>query len=171
MRTTLVVVDDDALINPDSSLEWISFEQYLSDYPKADEPRTRVINLCDTARYLSRGYYCSLLAEARRHSVLPSVSCINDLRERNDPAAGDAFPQTVPFNTEEAVLRALRSRNASETLLFFGTCEQPHWQKLGRQVFRRLLAHPARHAARRADAGQNPGTAHGLCATCQRAAA
>ncbi len=140
MRTTLVVVDDDALINPDSSLDWISFAQYLSDYPKADEPRTRVINLCDTARYLSRGYYCSLLAEARRHSVLPSVSCINDLRERNDPAAGEAFPLTVPFNAEASVLRALRSRDASETLLYFGTCEQPHWQKLGRQVFQRFPA-------------------------------
>ncbi|TCO76677.1 RimK family protein [Chromatocurvus halotolerans] len=140
MRTTLVVVDDDALIDPDSSLDWISFEQYLSDYPKADEPRTRVINLCDTARYLSRGYYCSLLAEARRHSVLPSVSCINDLRERDDPSMGDVAPQAVRFNAEESLLRPLRSRDARETLLYFGTCEQAHWQKLGRQIFQRFPA-------------------------------
>lgn len=78
MYKTLIVADDTAELPPLSNL--IHFGDYLSDYPKLGEPRTRVINLCDTERYLSRGYYCSLLAESRQHQVLPSVSTINDLR-------------------------------------------------------------------------------------------
>ena len=65
MLNTLIVVDDETL-SPNSQLATIGFEQYLSDYPKKDERKTRVINLCNTEAYLSRGYYCSLLAEARQ---------------------------------------------------------------------------------------------------------
>jgi glutathione synthase/RimK-type ligase-like ATP-grasp enzyme len=79
MSTTLVVLDNDLII-PQVSLNSISFEVYLHDYPKINEPKTRVINLCDTETYLSKGYYCSLLAEARNHQVLPSVKVINSLR-------------------------------------------------------------------------------------------
>jgi len=79
MHNTLFVVDNDTTIT--NNLEVISFNQYLRDYPKLGEPKTRVINLCDTERYLSQGYYCSLLAEARTHHVLPSVKTINRLRD------------------------------------------------------------------------------------------
>ncbi|GAB1262559.1 RimK family protein [Aurantivibrio plasticivorans] len=62
---------------PDGSV--ISFDTYLNEYPKKGEKKTRVINLCNTDRYLSKGYYCSLLAEARGHKVLPSVNTLTDL--------------------------------------------------------------------------------------------
>ena len=80
MFKTLVVVDDNLPTLLESLPGAISFEEYLRDYPKLNEPKTRIINLCDTTRYLSKGYYCSLLAEARGHSVLPSVKTINKLR-------------------------------------------------------------------------------------------
>ncbi len=79
MTTTLFIVDDEFPF-AHTSLKTIRFEDYLRDYPKLDEPKTRIINLCDTERYLSKGYYCSLLAEARRHQVLPSIKVINALR-------------------------------------------------------------------------------------------
>ncbi len=85
MSKTLIVLDEaEDLELEDKELSTISFEQYLTDYPRHDEPRTRVINLCDTEHYLSRGYYCSLLAESRTHRVLPSVNTINDLRLKED---------------------------------------------------------------------------------------
>ena len=43
----------------------------------------RVLNLCRSYRYLSVGYYCSLLAEARRHRVIPSVRTLNDLSRKS----------------------------------------------------------------------------------------
>ncbi|HKK18691.1 MAG TPA: RimK-like ATPgrasp N-terminal domain-containing protein, partial [Opitutales bacterium] len=80
MYKTLVVTDGGTDL-PDPDLKAIPFDQYLADYPKLGEPKTRIINLCDTGLYLSRGYYCSLLAESRKHQVLPSVNTINDLRQ------------------------------------------------------------------------------------------
>ncbi|MEJ2756139.1 MAG: RimK-like ATPgrasp N-terminal domain-containing protein [Gammaproteobacteria bacterium] len=79
LKTVFVVDNETSLL--DSRLEAISFDAYLCDYPRLNEPRIRIINLCDTSRYLSRGYYCSLLADARRHHVVPSVKVINELRE------------------------------------------------------------------------------------------
>ncbi len=79
MTTTLFIVDDEFPF-AETSLKTIRFEDYLRDYPKLGESKTRIINLCDTERYLSKGYYCSLLAEARRHQVLPSIKVINALR-------------------------------------------------------------------------------------------
>jgi glutathione synthase/RimK-type ligase-like ATP-grasp enzyme len=79
MKTLFVFDDQEALV--DIHLNAISFSTYLNDYPKLNEPKVRVINLCDSERYLSQGYYCSLLAEARNHQVLPRVKVINALRE------------------------------------------------------------------------------------------
>lgn len=81
MTEMLVVVDDIADITRlVIEGQVITFDQYLQEHPKKGEKKVRLINLCDTAHYLSRGYYCSLLAEARGHRVLPSVNTINDLR-------------------------------------------------------------------------------------------
>ena len=86
MHKTLIVVDDVTHFE-DTGLNVITFQDYLADFPKLNEPKTRVINLCDTEKYLSQGYYCSLLAQARKHRVLPSVNTINDLRMA-DPSHG-----------------------------------------------------------------------------------
>ena len=69
MLNTLFVLDDESS-SSEYPLNTISFDAYLREYPKMDEPRMRIINLCDTERYLSQGYYCSLLAEARQHQEL-----------------------------------------------------------------------------------------------------
>src|SRR5689334_98369 len=47
--------------------------------PKGANERIKIINLCRNYKYLSNGYYCSLLAEARGHSVIPSLKAVNDL--------------------------------------------------------------------------------------------
>ena len=41
-----------------------------------------VVNLCRSYKYLSLGYYCSLMAQARGQRVLPSVKTINDLSRK-----------------------------------------------------------------------------------------
>ncbi|TMP02436.1 carboxylate--amine ligase [Pseudoalteromonas sp. S3178] len=80
MFKTLIVVDNNEQTLAQSFENVITFNSYLRDYPKHNEPKTRIINLCDSSQYLSKGYYCSLLAEARKHQVLPSVKTINALR-------------------------------------------------------------------------------------------
>lgn len=85
MFKTLIVVDNNEQALALSFENVITFDTYLRDYPKRNEPKTRIINLCDSSQYLSKGYYCSLLAEARKHQVLPSVKTINALRSGQAP--------------------------------------------------------------------------------------
>ena len=122
MLNTLIVVDDESLLS-NLELAAISFDQYLSDFPKKDERKTRVINLCDTAIYLSRGYYCSLLAEARQHRVLPSVNTINDLREASDVTAFD-FGLTASIVDSEDIAGG----EVISLLVYFGWTENEAWK-------------------------------------------
>jgi glutathione synthase/RimK-type ligase-like ATP-grasp enzyme len=61
-------------------MELVSSYQYLSDPEYAQGTGRKVFNLCRSFRYQAAGYYVSLLAEARGHKPLPSVSVIQDLK-------------------------------------------------------------------------------------------
>lgn len=110
-------------------LNVITFEQYLSDYPKLGEPRTRIINLCDTEHYLSRGYYCSLLAESRQHRVLPSVNTINDLRFQ-DATEEDRLQTLLPKMCDSLQLPVVLN-------IYFGWIAEEGWKKVARALFER----------------------------------
>jgi len=132
MDKTLVVVDDDETL-PDVGVEIISFSKYLAEYPRKGQHRVRVLNLCHTERYLSKGYYCSLLAEARQHRVLPSVNTINDLRNVQQALVTVDLPSPsrLGLNGGQDVL----------TLdLFFGRSADARLQKLAARVFNQYPA-------------------------------
>ncbi len=83
MARTLLVVDSLSDWNPYyPSDHVITFEDYLSTEKEDAEHRVRIINLCRSYSYLSDGYYCSLLAEARGHHVIPSVKVLNDIEKK-----------------------------------------------------------------------------------------
>ncbi|MFX9665235.1 RimK-like ATPgrasp N-terminal domain-containing protein, partial [Acinetobacter baumannii] len=66
----------------------ITADQFVAEEPGARGQLRKVTNLCRTYGYLSMGYYCSLLAEARGDRVTPSVDTILSLqRKRMQPAA------------------------------------------------------------------------------------
>lgn len=127
MYKTLVIVDDEDAVALAGVAEVISFDRYLRDYPRLNEPKTRIINLCDTRRYLSKGYYCSLLAEARNHLVLPSVKTINRLRH-------DVAQEEAPLlNRNE--LDGCEGLQELE-LFYFGHSANPQLQPLAQRLFR-----------------------------------
>ncbi len=133
MYTTLIIVDDPSLIFSSPHLKVISFEQYLHEYPKRNERKTRLINLCDTEHYLSKGYYCSLLAEARQHKALPSVSTINTLRESS---------HVEILSTEMETLLKLVPNHADtqEYFFYFGYTTNPTLRRFAQRLFN---LHPA----------------------------
>jgi len=53
---------------------------YLTDPRYSNGIDPQVVNLCRADRYQGRGYYASLLAEARGHRPLPDVKTIEDLQ-------------------------------------------------------------------------------------------
>ncbi|HSV20445.1 MAG TPA: RimK family protein [Casimicrobiaceae bacterium] len=58
----------------------VTARDYLSDAAYAAAGPARIFNLCRTDRYQGRGYYVSLVAEARGHQPAPSVKTIEDLQ-------------------------------------------------------------------------------------------
>lgn len=141
MNQTIVVVDNESLLFESTLLKTITFEQYLAEYPKKNESKTNIINLCDTEHYLSRGYYCSLLAEARQHKVMPSMATINDLRDLLGPDVNGlniALPQALLENVP---------MDATTTLMvYFGWVEQEALKKLSRHLYD-LYTSPILHIA------------------------
>ncbi len=99
----------------------------------------RVINLSRDCVYLGTGYYASLLAEARRHKVVPSVQTILDF------GSGAMYRFVLP-ELGELLDKALA--DAAEppperlhVLTAFGRTEDARFRELARAVFDRLR-HP-----------------------------
>ncbi len=134
MLKTLVVVDAPAADLSMDAAEIISFDTYLSDYPKLGQSKRRVLNLCDTEHYLSKGYYCSLLAEARQHKVLPSVQTINELRQSSQDADWWIELPTAIMNSIEVTADPI------EFSVFVGRSVEPKWSRLARHLFERFAA-------------------------------
>lgn len=60
--------------------EVVPARQYLTDPRFVELRHARVFNLCRSYSYQSLGYYVSLLAAARGHRPMPSITTIQDLR-------------------------------------------------------------------------------------------
>ncbi|MFN4263716.1 MAG: RimK family protein, partial [Thioalkalivibrionaceae bacterium] len=95
---------------------------------------TRVINLCRSQRYLSAGYYGSLLAEARGQRIVPTVRSLQDLSRR-------ALYTLDIEDVSRKVARVLSRRRddlqptAFELTVFFGQCSSREMQEIAQQVF------------------------------------
>ena len=136
MARTLLVVDNLSDWNPYyPSDQVIPFETYLATEPGESEQRVRIINLCSSYSYLSDGYYCSLLAEARGHHVIPSVKVINDLGKQ-------ALYQLQIEDLSPTLARAVKSHPQTtediSLLSYFGSTENPAFQELARLLFERF---------------------------------
>ncbi|WP_462165219.1 RimK family protein [Pseudoalteromonas xiamenensis] len=129
MLKTLIVVESTALVEELGLPNTLTFERYLQDYPKRDEPKTRIINLCNTEQYLSKGYYCSLLAEARKHVVQPTVKTINALRS-----------ETLDLNLTAKQLSEVAKITNAKTWVFFGKTNDAAWQKVGQIAHKKYPA-------------------------------
>jgi glutathione synthase/RimK-type ligase-like ATP-grasp enzyme len=82
----------------------VTAREYLRDAGFAQAPDTRVVNLCRTDRYQGRGYYVSLLAEARGHAPMPQVKTIEDLQAPPAPVlAGHDEPWPVQAEPPQPV--------------------------------------------------------------------
>ncbi len=139
MSETLIVIDNRADWEPYyPSEKVITFEEYLEHgYPS--EPvtqgkraaRVRIINLCRNNRYLSTGYYCSLLAEARGHGVIPSVRTLNDLSQRVLYRLQLNYMPPMPHKKPQLG----SNREETRILSFFGSSSDPLYSDLARRIF------------------------------------
>ncbi len=81
MAAALVVIE-----NPEecplsfTDITPVAARTYLSDEAFFSMKGAKVFNICQSHRYQSIGYYVSLLAEARGHKPVPSITTIQDMK-------------------------------------------------------------------------------------------
>ena len=134
MSQVFIVVDDPkgwAPYQPSDRI--ITFEDYVS-MDSQSQQRVRVINLCEDYSYLREGYYCSLLAEARGHHVIPPIRVLNDI----------SHPQLYQIQLGQllpTLEKMLKGRNDEKEIVvksYFGTVTDSSFKTLARILFERF---------------------------------
>ena len=62
------------------ALPVVSVDDYLEGPPSVSGEDLVIVNLCRSYQYLSKGYYVSLLADARHQRVFPTLKMIEEIR-------------------------------------------------------------------------------------------
>ena len=132
---------------------WVILVDSPRDFPNAETPhkvittsdylarpklfdalgRAKIVNLSRSYNYQSKGYYASLLAEARGHRVIPSVETMLELRERK------LYEHALP-ELQESLTVAAHKAQATETTTFdllfcFGLTQDVRFEAFGRLLF------------------------------------
>lgn len=117
-------------------LEVISPKNYLTQPELSKEKNVRVFNLCKDYRYQSKGYYVSLLAEARGHNPIPNVKNIQDLK-------APAIVKIVSDELDELIQKSLKKIKSTEFTLsiYFGQNMAKQYDKLSHE-FHKLFQAP-----------------------------
>lgn len=110
-------------------VEIISPRKYFSNEIYATQRNTRVFNLCSDYRYQSKGYYVSLLAEARGQKPIPNVKNIQDLKTT-------AIIRSMTDDLDELVQRTMRQIKSKEFILsvYFGQNISNQYNKLSHEL-------------------------------------
>ncbi|TMG83126.1 MAG: RimK family alpha-L-glutamate ligase, partial [Betaproteobacteria bacterium] len=113
----------------------VSAREYLTDPAYSENRPARVLNLCRTDRYQGRGYYVSLLAEARGHRPLPEVKTIGDLQ-------ADLPANLLSGTFNDQVQRALANHTGDKCIVdsYFGRDPLRRNDTLSQHLFTALRA-------------------------------
>ncbi|MFZ5959303.1 RimK family protein [Pseudomonas knackmussii] len=116
------------------SEDMLTAREYLEQSPSCDNnKRVQVINLCRNFKYLGHGYYCSLLAEARGHKVIPSVRTLSELARKS---LYGLTLEDLERSLEKAIGKHPFANTEAFTLsLYFGRTDLEPLQDIARQLF------------------------------------
>ncbi|MCO6456588.1 MAG: RimK family protein [Pirellulaceae bacterium] len=134
--STLIVVDDPQQWPFEiPSVEVVPARAYLTSERFASSRGMKVFNLCRSYRYQTAGYYVSLLAEARGHRPLPSVTTIQDLRSRG-------MARLISADLEDLIQKTLSPLQSEKFALsiYFGRNMAKRYDRLSLQLFNLIPA-------------------------------
>jgi glutathione synthase/RimK-type ligase-like ATP-grasp enzyme len=109
----------------------VTARRYLAEPESGNEGSVRVLNLCRTGRYQGRGYYVSLLAEARGQRRIPDVKIIGDLKS-------EAFVRALEAEIEPLLEETLHHDESERFQLDVYLGKHPSHQALAEQLFARV---------------------------------
>ena len=124
----------------------VSARDYLADPEFVEMKRAKVFNLCRSYGYQSIGYYVSLLAEARGHKPMPSVTTVQDLKQ-------SSLIRIVSEDIEDLVQKGLAPIRSDkfELSIYFGRNMAQRYDRLCRALFNHFPAPLLRAGFVRAD--------------------
>ncbi len=132
MNSVLIILDSLDQWEPYYQTESvISAIQYLQNDELSHTPYL-VINLCSDLSYHSEGYYCSLLAQARKHKVIPSIDALNKLESNSYIKLDSSLSKLC--QKLDAVQQACGKMTANLDI-FFGKCEDIRMERIARFIF------------------------------------
>jgi len=134
MTGWVIVVDQPKdFPNADTPHKVITTSDYLARPRLFESGRPKLVNLSRSYAYQSKGYYASLLAEARGHRIVPTVETMLELREAK------LYEHALP-ELEEALNRCARRADFQpegefKLLVCFGIAHDPRFEAFGRLLF------------------------------------
>lgn len=116
-------------------IEVVGARSYLTDPGYSRIKGAKVFNLCRSYGYQTLGYYVSLLATARGHKVLPSITTIQDLKSQT-------IIRVVSDDLDEIVQRELAHLQSDEFVLsiYFGRNLAKRYDRLALRLFNQFQA-------------------------------
>jgi glutathione synthase/RimK-type ligase-like ATP-grasp enzyme len=122
MTGWVILVDQPKdLPNADTPHKVITTSEYLARPRLFEVGRPKLVNLARSYAYQSKGYYASLLAEARGHRVVPTVETMLELRE----AELNRCARRADFQFDGEL----------KLLVCFGIARDPRFESFGRLLF------------------------------------
>lgn len=134
MPTVIILLDNKQDFAGDPAGRTVmDVRDYISDPLPPDRHVVRVINLSRDYSYLGYGYYASLLAAARGHKVIPAAPTLIDMWQRGRSWTSIEDLQETLTRT---LARLKEQPDGPFTLtVFFGSADDPRFERLGRQAF------------------------------------
>jgi glutathione synthase/RimK-type ligase-like ATP-grasp enzyme len=119
--------------NADTPHKVITTSEYLARPRLFDAGRPKLLNLSRSYNYQSKGYYASLLAEARGHRVVPTVETMLELREAK--LYEHALPELEDELNRSARRADFQPEGEIKFLVCFGISRDPRFEAFGRLLF------------------------------------
>ncbi|HEX7238728.1 MAG TPA: glutamate-cysteine ligase family protein [Longimicrobiaceae bacterium] len=140
-KRVVVVVSDRRAVPELPAATLVTADEYLEGGEAVSDRGATVVNLCSSYRYRTKGYYVSLLADARGQTVVPEVATLEGLADAYGffRALHEAGVPTVDPRVTRARRRAPPGdapAEEAETLVFFGGCEDPRFRAAALAVYR-----------------------------------
>jgi glutathione synthase/RimK-type ligase-like ATP-grasp enzyme len=113
-----------------SGVEVVAAREYVMNSAYGALRAAKVVNLCRSYRYQSLGYYVSLLATARGHKPMPSVTTMQDFTSHS-------MVRVITDDLDELIQKSLAPLR-SETFdlyIYFGRAQAKRYARLSRQLF------------------------------------
>lgn len=135
-------MDNNLIVVVDNIKDWkpyfpsdqvVPVQRYFFDKEFQDKRNLRVINICNKNAYLKAGYYCSLLAEARGHRIIPKLNTLNDLSKKNLYLHDlEDFSSTIEKLGKALDMKCLHSVSFR---IYFSQTIGRDFEELGKKVF------------------------------------